>query len=177
MATKETGETTEVKIEGCESAEPVKEHKWLQQLIGNWTYEGEAVMGPGQPPVKSTGTETVRTLGDLWILAEGRVEMPGGGQGTTLATYGYDPQKQRFVGTFVGSMMTNLWIYEGTLDSSEKVLTLDTEGPDMIEQGKMAKYQDVIEIKSPDHRTLTSRFLAPDGTWKTFMTANYRRTT
>jgi hypothetical protein len=47
----------------------------------------------------------------------------------------------------------------------------------MIEQGKMAKYQDVIEIKSPDHRTLTSRFLAPDGTWKTFMTANYRRTT
>ena len=31
-------------------AEPQKEHQWLQKLVGEWTSEGEADMGPGQPP-------------------------------------------------------------------------------------------------------------------------------
>ena len=36
-------------------------------------------MEPGKPSEKSQGTECVRTLGGLWILAEGEGEMPGGG--------------------------------------------------------------------------------------------------
>ena len=39
----------------------------------------------------------------------------------------------------------------------------------------MAKYQDVIEFKSDDHRVLTSRTLGDDGQWREFMTAHYRR--
>jgi Protein of unknown function (DUF1579) len=39
----------------------------------------------------------------------------------------------------------------------------------------MAKYKDVIEFKSDDHRVLTSHMLADDGTWQPFMTAHYRR--
>ena len=38
-------------------AEPQKEHQWLEQLLGEWTYEAEMQMGPGQPPMKSTGKE------------------------------------------------------------------------------------------------------------------------
>src|SRR5438045_8337211 len=106
-----------------------KEHEWLQQLVGEWTVEMEAAMAPGQPPTKVTGTESVRSLGGLWVLCEGRSEMPGGGAGTMLMTLGYDPAKQRFVGTFIGSMMSHMWLYEGTLDSAGKVLTLDTAGP------------------------------------------------
>ncbi len=30
--------------------EPQKEHQWLQKLVGDWTYEAEATMEPGQPP-------------------------------------------------------------------------------------------------------------------------------
>ena len=56
--------------------EPQKEHQWLQKLVGEWTYEGEATMEPGEPPAKMTGTESVRSLGGLWILAEGQGEMP-----------------------------------------------------------------------------------------------------
>ncbi len=52
-------------------------------------------MGPGKPPEKAKGTESVRSLGGLWILAEGRGEMPGGGAMTTMMTLGYDPQKKR----------------------------------------------------------------------------------
>ena len=101
--------------------EPQKEHQWLQKLVGEWTYEGEATMEPGEPPAKMTGTESVRSLGGLWILAEVQGEMPGGGVATTMMTLGYDPQKRRYVGTWIDSMMTRLWVYEGALDAAERV--------------------------------------------------------
>jgi hypothetical protein len=153
-----------------------REHRWLQQLVGEWTYEGEATMGPDQPVQRWHGSERVRSVGDVWVLCEGQGEMPGEGTGTTLMTLGYDPQKQRFVGTFIGSMMTYLWVYEGSLDADEKVLTLQAEGPSCAAEGTMAKYKDVIEIVSEQHRTLSSYLLGDDGTWNTFMTAHYRRT-
>jgi len=90
-------------------------------------------------------------------------------------TLGYDPQKQRFVGTFVGSMMTGMWVYEGTMDASGSMLTLDTEGPDMGSEGKMANYKDIIEIKSDDYRLLRSQIQSADGSWQEFMTAHHRR--
>jgi hypothetical protein len=155
---------------------PQKEHEWLHRLVGEWTYETECTMQPGKPTEKSAGTESVRALGGVWVLCEGQCEMPGGGSGTTIMTLGYDPAKKQYVGTFIGSMMANLWVYEGELDASSKVLTLDTEGPSFSNEGKLAKYKDVIEIKSDSHRVLTSRFLGDDGKWHHFMTANYRRT-
>ena len=155
-------------------AEPQKEHEWLQKLVGEWTSEME-MMQPGQPPAKATGTETVRSLGGLWMVAEGQGEMPGGAPATTMMTLGYDPQKKRYVGTWVGSMMTHLWVYDGELDAAKKVLTLNTEGPSMADDGRIAQYRDVIEFKSDDHRVLTSHVLGDDGNWQQFMTADYRR--
>ena len=157
-------------------AKPQPEHRWLQKLLGDWTSEAEMTMEPGKPPEKSTGTESVRSLGDLWILAEGQGEMPGGGAATMLLTLGYDPQRKRFVGTWVGSMMTHLWVYDGALDDTGRVLTLETEGPSMTApETAMGKYRDVIEFLGDDHRTLTSHALGDDGTWRKFMTAHYRR--
>ena len=154
--------------------EPQKEHQWLQQLVGEWTFE-HPPCAPDQPP--TTGAETVRSLGGVWIVCEGRFEMPGGVPGVTIMTLGFDPAKKRFVGTFVGSMMTNLWIYEGSLAAN--VLTLDAEGtgftPEGKLTGKMARYQDIIELTSDGQRTLTSNILGDDGKWTQFMQAHYRR--
>lgn len=155
--------------------EPQKEHHWLQKLVGEWTYEHEAVMEPGKPPEKMTGTESVRPLGEVWVSCEGRGEMPGGGTGTTIMTLGYDSAKKRFVGTFIGSMMDNLWIYDGELDPAGNKLTLDSEGPSFSGDGTMAKYRDAIEFKSDDYRVLTAQVLGDDGQWREFMTAHYRR--
>lgn len=157
-------------------SEPQKEHQWLQKLVGEWTSEAEMKMKPDEPAIKSLGTESVRSLGGLWILAEGKGEMPGGGLATMIMTLGYDPQKKRYVGTWVGSMMTHMWVYNGAINAAGNVLTLDTEGPSMAGEGKMAKYQDIIEFKSDDHRILASQVLGDDGKWNRFMTAHYRRT-
>jgi hypothetical protein len=157
------------------NAEPQKEHQWLQQLVGEWTYEAEATMAPGQAPSKCEGSESVRSLGALWILAEGQGEMPGGGPATTVLTFGYDPQKRRYVGTWIGSMMTHLWVYDGALDAAGSVLTLNAEGRHMTVEGKTAQYKDVMEFKSADHRVLTSHMLGDDGAWHEFMVAHYRR--
>jgi hypothetical protein len=157
--------------------DPQKEHQWLHRLLGEWLLEAEMTMEPGKPPARFTGTESVRSLGGHWILAEGQGEMPGGGTMTSLMTLGYDPQKQRFVGTWIASAMTHLWVYEGQLDVAERVLTLDTEGPSMAGGGKLAKFKDVSELKSDDHRVLTSHILGDDGVWRAFMTATYRRKT
>ena len=157
--------------------EPQKEHEWLQKLVGEWICESECSMEPGKPSEKFAGSESVRSLGGLWILCEGRGEMPGGGMATMLMTLGYDPQKKQYVGTWVGSMMTYLWVYNGSMDAEEKVLTLNAEGPNWSEEGKLAKYKDVIEVKGHDHRVLTSHMLGDDGEWRQFMTANYRRKT
>lgn len=157
------------------NTEPQNEHQWLQKLVGEWTYETEAMMGPDQPPEKSTGVESVRSLGGFWVLAEGQGEMPGCGTVPTLMSLGYDPQKQRYVGTWIGSMMTQLWLYDGELDAAGRALALNSEGPAMTGEEKTAKYKDVIEFKSDDHRVLTSHMLGDDGEWHQFMTANYWR--
>jgi hypothetical protein len=160
----------------CMPPQPSAEHAWLQQLVGEWDTEMECVMGPDQPAMQSKGRESVRSIGGLWTLGEGSGDTPDGGSMTSIMTLGFDPVKQRFVGTFIASMMTHLWRYEGTLDGSGKVLTLDTEGPAMGQEG-MTAYQDITTIESPDHRILRSQMRGPDGQWIPFMTAHYRRRT
>lgn len=168
-------ETSDTVTASMMKAEPQEEHRWLHRLVGEWTVEGEGTTGPDQPSEKSTGTESVRSLGGLWILAEGQGEMPGGGEATTLMTLGYDPRTKRFVGTWIGSMMSHLWVYDGELDAAENVLTLYAEGPSFETEGKMARYKDVIELESDDHRLLRAHVLGDDGDWHHFMTASYRR--
>lgn len=161
-------------------AKPEPQHKWLQRLIGNWDIEAECTMGPDQPPMKNKGKETVRALGDFWIVSEGDYEMPGppdqNARMKALLTLGYDPTKKKFIGTWIGSVMTNLYVYEGELDSAQKILPLNTTGPAMTDPTKMAKFQDIIEIIDDNNRRFYSQMLGDDGKWQRFMTAHFRRT-
>ncbi len=159
-----------------QNQEPQAEHLWLRQLIGDWSIETESIMGPDQPPMKSSGRETVRPLGEFWTIGEWTMDTPEGGSCDSIMTLGYDPQTKQFVGTFVASVMTHLWPYKGSLDATGRILTLNSEGPSFTGDGSMSKYQDIIEIVSPDHRTLTARVQDADGSWQHFMTSHYRRT-
>lgn len=150
---------------------PQKEHTWLKQLDGDWVTECEAVMEPGKPPMKCRGTESVKSLGGLWTLSEISGDMMGMPM-TGIMTIGYDEAKKKYIGTWVCSMDTHLWKYEGTVNGN--TLTLNTEGPNPM-TGKTVKMRDVIEIKDKDTKTLTSTMLGDDGKWTTFMTMTARR--
>jgi hypothetical protein len=159
---------------------PATERDWLRRLVGDWTYETKASMAPGQPELTFVGTESVRAVGQLWVVAEGRGGMPGGEVGFTVLTLGFDPRRKRFVGTWLGSMMTYLWVYDGDLDPAGDVLTLDTTGPDFgaADPAKTARYRETITLSADGgSRTFASAMLGDDGAWKPLMTATYRRAT
>ena len=130
----------------------------------------ERVRGPDGKVVTHTGTLSVRSLDGIWYIGEGKGEM-----GPTIMTLGFDPEKNRYVGTFIGSMMTDMWVYDGQVDGAGKVLTLDTEGPSFADDGSRAPYKDSIEFKNDDHWVLSSKMKDKDGNWNGFMTANYKR--
>lgn len=152
-----------------------KEHEWFKQLLGDWTFETICDMGPDQPQGRFKGTESVRSLGGFWYILEGNGEMPDGNSGSMIMTLGFDDTKGGYTGTWTGSMMPYLWVYRGEMDEAQNILALHAEGPAMSGDNKIAKYKDVIEIKSDTERLLSSHMQRDDGTWHHFMTATYRR--
>ncbi|HBA83312.1 MAG TPA: hypothetical protein DCZ95_04375 [Verrucomicrobia bacterium] len=154
--------------------EPQKEHAWLMQLEGEWEADLEATMVPSKPPEKFKGTESARSLGGFWIVGENKSAHMGK-PFTGIITLGYDPMKAKYVGAWVDSMSSTLWLYEGTLDENGKILTLDTEGPCPIAPGKIFKFKETIELKDKDHKVFTSTMQGDDGKWTTMMTINFRR--
>ena len=150
---------------------PSKEHALLRRFVGEWEAKLAREGGSGE----RAGVETARLLlGGYWVvlelrgLYEGR---PYEGHGLL----GYDPGKKMFIGTWVDSMQTHMWMYTGTLDEAKKILTLSAEGPSWEDPTKTARYRDAIEVVSPDVKTLTSSIEGPDGKWVQFMKAEYRR--
>ena len=153
---------------------PGPEHDWLQQFVGDWETEVECRMEPGKRPMKTKGIESVRTIGGLWIVAEGKSAIMDKPM-TSILTLGYDFEQKKYVGTWVSSCMTHLLQYEGSVDLATETLTLETEGPCPHSPGTVAKFKEVIEVKSRQHRVFTSSMQAQDGKWATIATINYRR--
>lgn len=156
-----------------EFPKPEKEHEWLQRLVGEWSYEADCSMGPGQPPMKTKGVWRIRPLGDFWIVADGEGTSPDGATHHSILTIGFDPQTRRFVGSFIASMMSKFWLYDGALEGDGK-LVLAATGPSFTGEGE-ALYHDIIEISGDGAFRFYSRVQGEDGGWTEFMSADYLR--
>ncbi len=168
------GMTTLVAQDGFKMPAPTKEHEWLKQFVGEWDTDMEAIMAPGQPPIKCKGNMSSKAVGGFWVLNE----LSGEWMGTKTLGYqtiGYDPAAKKYVGTWVDSMTDHLWKYSGTVDSTGKTLTLEADGPSFTQPGKTCKFRDAYEFKSKDHIVATSTMQGDDGKWTTFMTGTLRR--
>lgn len=163
--------------EAPQMPQPVKEHEWLQQLVGTWDAEAEMHGEPGQPAMQSKGIETVRSVGGFWVQTEMKSTLPWDSSApfTGIMTLGYDPGARKYRGTWIDSMTSHLWIYEGALDATGKVLTLETRGPCPHRPGELANFRETIEIKDAHIRTFTTSIQNEDGTWTKMMTATSRR--
>ena len=158
----------------ADDPDPERNAQWLQQLAGEWTCTGEAWMAPDAEPMTMESTETIRTIGDQWIVAESHADFQGEPFHSVMAL-GYDPNEGAFVGTWIDSIQTTLWVYRGTLDAERKTLTLEAEGPTFGDPNVTTSYRDALTIVSPDHKRMTSSAKMEDGTWVTFMKADYKR--
>jgi len=154
---------------------PVREHEWLQKLVGEWRSESEMSMGPDQPKQTSHGSETVTSLGGLWAFTEGRAQMPDGSRMDYKVALGYDVSFKEYRGCWFASASSHLWKYVGTLSEDGKKMTLNCDGPDMKVDGKTAPYRDVIEFIDDNHRTLTSYGQDESGQWQVFMKTHFHR--
>jgi hypothetical protein len=155
-------------------AKPQAEHQWLEQLVGTWRFRHCCRMLDGSESTDS-GEMVCRSLGGMWLLAESR----GGttseiGPWANLLTVGYDTEQRQYVGTFIGSMMSNIWPYHGAMDESGKRLTLYSEGPKLDGSG-VGKYRDTIEIVDSDNWLFISERQDDEGGWVQFMESTQTR--
>jgi Protein of unknown function (DUF1579) len=153
---------------------PTAQHQWLKQLVGSWEGETEMQGMPGKPAEHAKSTENVRPVGEFWTMTEVKSTMmqkPFVGN----MTMGYDAEKGKFIATWVDSMTGKLWEYEGMLDDSQKVLTLETEGVCPMNPGKVSKFKEVLELNDANHKTYTSSIMGEDGKWMTMFTSHSKR--
>lgn len=153
-------------------AQPTREHAWLERFVGAWELELDMPMGPGKPTMKTRGSEQARMLGGFWLVSEGQNnDFPF----RCMLTLGYDSRKLKYVGSWIDTMTNYLWRYEGSVDPSGRILTLETQGPSPMAPDHFTKFREVTEFLSDDHRVFTSSMLDEEGNWQPCLTIHFHR--
>lgn len=152
---------------------PQKEHELLQRFVGEWDFV-TTVYIPGQPPMSAPGTETVRTVGEFWIIGESTGEMMGMPM-TNVITIGYDTQRGRYVGTSVDSMSTHITQYEGGVNDVGDRFTLRWQSPCPFQDGAMVNFRGVTQFDGDDRRTFTAESQNEAGEWMRIVEVTFRR--
>jgi hypothetical protein len=96
---------------------PVKQHEMLQKLVGEWEVDDEVSMGPDGTKMQFKSTENIRKLGPFWIVSESKGTV-GEFPIESKLTLGYDLTKNKIVGSWVDSVTSYQWVYEGEFDES-----------------------------------------------------------
>lgn len=154
------------------------EHEWLGRLVGVWDVVADLseAEGSGGPETQAFLVEEVEALGDFWIVSQLSADF-GGVPFRSSMTVGWDPAKGRFVATWVDTLSTYMWVYDGELDAARNTLTFEAEGPSPMDAAATTRFRDVTEFDGPDLRRNSSWLLGPDGEWSLLMrsTATRRR--
>jgi hypothetical protein len=107
----------------CKASAPGAAHELLAKMAGSWTTHTKSWMEPGKPPMESSGTSEQKMLFDGRYLQQ---EFFGDMMGTPFAGFGlcgYDNQKERYVSTWIDSMSTGIFYFEGSGDMENRTIT------------------------------------------------------
>ena len=152
------------------------EQALLQSLVGTWTYEFATASNSEYPGVTATGTETVRRIGETWVLIENQGVSRDKRASHTVTTLGVSDETGRFIGTVAGTAVpSTLFIYDGSVGVPESAIHLETTGPAMTPGNSTDRYRDVIQFLGPDARETIAQLQDKDGEWVEFMRTRYRR--
>jgi hypothetical protein len=147
---------------------PGPEHAKLKVMEGKWKFVLKSADGNDSKGVMEAKME----CGGLWLISDFKTDFGGAPfQGKGLD--GYDPAKKKYVSVWVDSMTAAPMFFEGTMDSTGKILTLTSDAPGP--EGGPAKWRSVTKFVSDDEHVF-EMFLTPKGGNETsIMVVTYKR--
>ncbi len=151
------------------AAGPTAEHRWLMQGVGERESVATTPQDAGEAATEVRSIDRTRAIGEFWTVTEGEADVFGT-PFIAVLTIGYDPEKGKFVGTWIDSSSTELYHYVGALDEAGKVLTLEAEGPLPWDPSRRGKYrfkdgsgtEDTIDLTMDQNRKVVARFKVTD---------------
>ena len=144
---------------------PGPEQEKLKAFVGDW----DCVVKFGNMEMKGTETYTLG-FGGFWLTGTFKSDGPEKFEGR--GTIGYDPNKKKYVSTWIDSMDASMMISEGDFDKDSKTYTEVGDG--VGEDGKPQKYKSVVEFKDKDELVMTM-YTVKDGKEQQIMTMTYKR--
>ena len=129
---------------------PTEHHAQLQKSVGHW--EGTITMTmPGMGEMVSPASEDVRSGGPFWTISDFKSDM-GGMPYSGHGCHGFDPEKGKYVSTWIDNMTSYLNVMEGSLDEESGMIVMEWNAPDMT--GAMAPHRSEQKM-SDDAYTMT----------------------
>jgi len=111
---------------------PGEPHRLLARMEGTWDARSKYSMEPGQPETESTGTVEQRMiLGGRYLQQEHSSEMMGA-PFTGINLIGYDNHTKKYVSTWIDTMSTGIYYFEGTADPDGEVITQECRYDDPV---------------------------------------------
>jgi GH18 family chitinase len=155
-----------------EMPQPGEQHRQLLANVGTW--EGTMVMHmPGMPETPSNVKETIEGVGEFWAQSHFEGDFMGmafHGRGCE----GFDPAKNKYIGTWFDSTSPVLTVMEGEHDKATNSIVWRWEGPDMT--GNVVPHR---MVKTTDGDKYTSAMYIGPGegtkTWSMQMARTAKR--
>ncbi len=105
---------------------PGAPHKLLAGMAGVWTTKSKGWMEPDKPPMESEGTcEQKMLLGGRYLQQEYSGDMMGA-PFSGIGIIGYDNHTKRYVSTWIDSMSTGIYFFEGEASPDGKTITQES---------------------------------------------------
>ena len=150
-------------------------HKHLETEAGVWDATVKMWHTADADPMESKAVETNEMFGDFWLLSKFETDF-GGMKYTGRMQLGYDPQKKKYVGTWIDTMSPYLQTMEGTYDEKTKTSTMLATGVDMM-TGKVSNSKMVTRIENENEKVF-EMFMPVEGKkdeWWKSMEVKYTR--
>lgn len=157
-----------------EAPAALEQHSFVQEGVGHWSGTMAMYMPGLDEPMSVECTETVEALGEFWTVADFKMDF----MGTEFVghnTFGYDPNKKAYVGTWIDSMTQSMTLMEGNVNERTGQLVMEYEQRDEM-TGGMKNVKQVME-RGENAYTMTFFDVTADGDVKTMELSMQRKRT
>jgi hypothetical protein len=152
---------------------PGPKHKLLAGMEGSWNAKIKSWMEPGKPPMESSGTsENNMILGGRFLQQDFSAEMMGS-PFSGLGISGYDNNIKKFVSTWIDSMGTGIFFFEGAIGADPKAIIEESQYNDPI-KGPM-KWRSITKVADENSYDFVLLTVDKTGTEEKMMEIAYTR--